>query len=217
MLGETALSAPQIVPISGITFCKKLDRQRAFIKTLPLLADGYLIREIESKDFEAFHEIASYPGFIYYRFDGTEEKTKQFVEEAISSRENQQSSIRKSFMFAVEEICSNKVIAHISADILPKCPDYYDLAYFVHPDYQKRGIARAVSKKLLEKMFKILEVDCVVATAHPENIASDHVLRWLGGEETGEECEVESADGRNKRKCYRIENIAFMNKHHAPH
>jgi len=216
MLGETAFSVNSISPIPAGEHIESLARQQAFVGSFPLCVDGVLIREVELSDYNAFNEIASRPGFVYYCLDGTEEQTKRFVSNAIAGRETQESSLRKSFMFAVEEIFSNKVVAHVSADILPKSPDYYDLAYFVHPDHQNRGIARAVSKKLLSEMFEKLGVECVVATAHPDNIASDRVLKWLGFEETGEKCEIESADGRNERKCYRLDKFAFINRPYVP-
>lgn len=200
-------------PQSTFAPCQKLLCQRAFTKNMPFQVNGLSLREIKEGDVEAFHEIASYPGFVYYCFDGTMGKTQQFVQEALDGQVVGKLDVRKSYMLAVEDVACRKVIGHVTADILDKYPDYFDLGYFTHPDFQGHGIAKTASATLLKGMFSFLKMERFVATAHPSNTPSRKVLAWLGFEETGEQAEVESEDGQNERIVYKLEKSKFVKKH----
>lgn len=198
---------------STFNLCQKLLCQQVFAKNMPFQINGLSLREIREDDVEAFHEIASYPGFVYYCFDGTKEKTEQFIQEALNGQRAGKADIRKSYMLAVENVAHEKVIGHVTADILDKYPDYFDLAYFTHPDFQGHGVAKIASMTLLKGMFSFLKMEHFVATAHPSNTPSRKILAWLGFEETGEQAEVESADGHNERGVYKLEKSKFIRKH----
>lgn len=191
----------------------KLQCQQNFVCALPFCTDGLLIREIRHNDVDAFHEIVSHEGFVYYCFDGSKESTAAFVQEAIKSQEEGNISLRTSYMLAVEEVASRSLVGHVTADILDKDPNHFDLAYFTHPGHQRKGIAKKAARILLHNMFTHFDLTHLVATTHPDNHASLKVLSWLGFKETGEVTEVESANGENERILLKLERSNFVKKH----
>jgi [ribosomal protein S5]-alanine N-acetyltransferase len=181
-------------------------KQRALESIFPIETDRLLIREIRPDDVDAFQELVSHSEFHYYYFDGSREKTQAFVDEAIATRTApQKGELRKSFMMAVEHKITGTLIGHVTVDILDKAPDDYDLAYFIHPDHWGRGYATEAAAGFLKALFDTVAPPQVVATAHPENIASQKLLRHVGFKETGETTRIESADGKGERLWYRLD------------
>lgn len=191
-----------------------LEKQKAFGSLFPLNDNGLIVREIGALDLKAFQEIAAYPGFSYYCFDGKCHLTQAFVRDALRSRNTPFHELRRSYMLAVQEASESKpLVGHVSIDLLDKKPDFFDLAYFTHPAYQGRGIATHASVALLRPLFRVMEVEEVVATVRPDNYGSKSVLAKLGFVETGETTFVESADGDSFRLCLSLSRDTFASKH----
>jgi len=62
----------------------------------------------------------------------------------------------------------------------------YDLGYRFLPEYWGKGYALESAKASLEFGFNELKADTIYAHAHSENDGSNHILRKLGFEKTGE-------------------------------
>jgi ribosomal-protein-alanine N-acetyltransferase len=168
-------------------------------KPIYFKTDRLLVREIEPSDVRDFHDIVSQEGFYYYCFDGSRESTQRFINEAIEARPI---SPRQLFMAAVLGLSNpNKVIGHVTLDYMPKNPDFLDLAYFVHPNCQGKGIATEAAKGMIDYAIKEFGADKVVATAHPDNKASQKVLERMGFAFTGA-TSVESTNGDDQRLTY---------------
>jgi len=168
-------------------------------KPIQFTTDRLLIREIQPSDIHDFHDITSQSGFYYYCFDGTLQSTQRFVNEAV---EGQSINPRQSFMAAVLGVNNpKKVIGHVTLDYMPKNPEFLDLAYFVHPNCQGKGIATEAAKGMIDYAVKEFGADKIVATAHPENKASQKVLEHMGFAFTGV-ASVESTNGDDQRLTY---------------
>jgi RimJ/RimL family protein N-acetyltransferase len=182
------------------------DKQADFIAALPIETDRLIIREIKPEDADAFHELVSHANFHYYYFDGSREKTQAFIEEAIEARKAPlKGELRKSFMMAVEHKTTGALIGHVTVDLLDKAPDDYDLAYFIHPDHWGLGYATEAARGFLAVLFDKVAPPQLVATAHPDNVASRKLLSHVGFKETGEVTKIESADGKGDRLWYRLD------------
>jgi RimJ/RimL family protein N-acetyltransferase len=183
-----------------------IDRQAGFIGAFPVETDRLVIREIKPEDVDAFHELVSHPNFHYYYFDGSREKTQAFVDEAIEARKALlKGELRKSFMMAVEEKNTGTLLGHVTVDLLDKAPDDYDLAYFIHPDHWGVGYATEAARGFLAVLFEKVAPPQLVATAHPDNVASRKLLSHVGFRETGEVTRIDSADGKGDRLWYRLD------------
>jgi aminoglycoside 6'-N-acetyltransferase len=164
-----------------------------------LKTDRLIIREIDQADTHDFHDIVTQEGFYYYCFDGSIQATQQFVNDAIEGRKF---SPRQSFMMAVlAQSNPQRVIGHVTLDYLPKQPYLLDLAYFVHPKMQGKGIATEAAKAMLGYAVNAFQAEKIIATAHPDNKPSQRVLEHMGFVLTGT-AEVESTNGDNKRLTY---------------
>ena len=62
----------------------------------------------------------------------------------------------------------------------------YDLGYRFLPEYWGKGYALESAKASLDFGFNELKTDTIYAHAHSENEGSNHILRKLGFEKTGE-------------------------------
>ena len=62
----------------------------------------------------------------------------------------------------------------------------YDLGYRFLPEYWGKGYALESAKASLDFGFNELKADTIYAHAHSENEGSNHILRKLGFEKTGE-------------------------------
>jgi len=62
----------------------------------------------------------------------------------------------------------------------------YDLGYRFLPEYWGKGYAFESAKASLDFGFNELKADTIYAHAHSENEGSNHILRKLGFEKTGE-------------------------------
>lgn len=191
-----------------------VSRQQAFRQAFPIETDRLIIREIEPTDVDAFQELVDHPQFHYYYFDGSRARTEAFVNEAIETRKaGERGELRRSFMMAVEHKITGTLLGHVTVDMLDKAPDDYDLAYFIHPDHWGRGYATEAAAGFLKALFNTVAPEQVVATAHPENVASRKLLKHVGFKETGEVTQIDSADGKGERLWYRLEPKNFHDLH----
>lgn len=62
----------------------------------------------------------------------------------------------------------------------------YDLGYRFLPEFWGKGYALEAAKASLDFGFNDLNIDTIYAHAHSENEGSNHILRKLGFEKTGE-------------------------------
>ncbi|MBI5954245.1 MAG: GNAT family N-acetyltransferase [Chloroflexi bacterium] len=62
----------------------------------------------------------------------------------------------------------------------------FELSWFVLPEHQKQGFASEITDALLRFAFNDLGAERIVAETHPENPASNRVLKKLGFERLGE-------------------------------
>ncbi|SIQ73987.1 Protein N-acetyltransferase, RimJ/RimL family [Chryseobacterium sp. RU37D] len=62
----------------------------------------------------------------------------------------------------------------------------YDLGYRFLPEFWGKGYAFESAKASLDFGFKDMNIDVIYAHAHSENAGSNHILKKLGFEKTGE-------------------------------
>jgi ribosomal-protein-alanine N-acetyltransferase len=164
-----------------------------------ITTDRLIIREIQQSDVHDFHKITQQDGFYYYCFDGSIQSTQNFVTEAIEAKSV---SPRQSFMMAVLGASNpQEVIGHVTLDYMPKNPNFLDVAYFVHPKCQGQGVATESAHAMINYAVNEFNAAKIVATAHPDNKASQKVLENMGFLFTGT-ASVESTNGDDQRLTY---------------
>jgi [ribosomal protein S5]-alanine N-acetyltransferase len=77
----------------------------------------------------------------------------------------------------------------------------YDLGYRFLPEYWGKGYALESAKASLDFGFNELKADTIYAHAHSENEGSNHILRKLGFEKTGEFTEPDGICFWYELKC----------------
>lgn len=141
------------------------------------------IREFTHKDVDDIHDIATTPGFVFYSLDGSEEKSREFIERAIALAHEKPR--RTHFKMAVEcQTQPGRCIGYVAFDALDGIQP--DIGYLVHPKWQGKGIAteamRGLMVYLLAQRPDILDIGL---TVHPDNIASRRVAEKLSFREVG--------------------------------
>lgn len=76
------------------------------------------------------------------------------------------------------------------------------LGYLISPAYRNMGYATEAAEQVLEFAFGTLELGCVEARLHPDNPASERVLRKCGLREAGSISEAGRAGEGMKLKRY---------------
>lgn len=76
-------------------------------------------------------------------------------------------------------------IAGFTEDTNPDEPGL-EFSWFVLPEHQKRGYASEITLSLQKFVFEVLKKDRLFAETHPDNIASNRVLKKLGFRNSGE-------------------------------
>ena len=180
--------------------------------------DRLIAREFNKDDVERIYEItqskdkAGQP-FNYYYFDGTKQSCENFISDALAGQTiTTQLEARRFYMLGLEEKDTGRLIGHVTADYLPKDPDNPDLAYFIDPATQGRGYGAEAAEGMLNFVFDQLQAPLAVATAHPDNIASQKILIKMGFvEDESKASTIQCADGAvEPRKTFCLTSNQFF-------
>ena len=164
-----------------------------------------VLREIKADDVQRVHEISNAPGFFYYCFDGSLEKAQAFVDKAIQTQTpDPKTGYRSDVMLAVCEAGSDVMIGHVSLEAV----DYvegigYEPNFFMDPNHQSTGYGREAVTNLMHHGFALLNVDQYTATAHPDNVRSQNVIKTLGFRKVAD-ITMDTTKGPEPRELYTL-------------
>lgn len=175
----------------------------------PILIDeDFVLDEFKPEDEPALLETARKDGFVYAGLnnyhthnDGkmpVEQNVKEYLyTEAIFA---QTQNPRNTCYMAIRDRSTGKAIGAV--EFLGNDNGSTELAYYLDPDYQGRGLATRAVCVALPRIVEELGITSMWATAHPENDASIAILEKLGfarspGEELPPGHEHEGFEGRD--------------------
>lgn len=174
---------------------------------LPLASQRLILRDFIQEDIPQVINIASHPRFSgYLRFhpEKISESVVSYIEEAIEMQKPDLiTGHREVFRLAV---CLKDTPSHVIGCCVfhgwNKSPDDNDqIGYFIHPEYQGCGYAtEALGCLVAPYLFQYPE-RIVEAIVHPNNIASQKVLKKLGFSQVGEK-EIDVHGRKEPRTIY---------------
>ncbi len=112
------------------------------------------------------------------------------VYSALTDRNEAVEDIKNNFVYLMEK--NGKIVGNISYDLKSKTHAYLD-GLAVMPQFQRRGIARAAVKKVLDILKGVKLIDLVT---HPENKKSIGLYTSLGFKKIGKQKENYFGDGQ---------------------
>ncbi|MBK3495226.1 GNAT family N-acetyltransferase [Viridibacillus sp. YIM B01967] len=141
-----------------------------------------LIRPYQIGDLDCLYELQKHP------------EVHRYIPEPIYSMGEMENIIRWSmdvnkkntvnniikFNLAIIEKTSQKLIGYCGLGPLDFNPSLTELYYALTYDQWGNGYATEASKALLNYAFSVFQVENIVTTVFPENLASIHVLEKLG-------------------------------------
>ncbi len=167
------------------------------------------LRRVEEGDGELFLHLFCDDGMMHY-LGGT--WTVELAEETL--QEWQREWGKNNYYYGVMVIKESGQIVGIAGfteDTNPEEPGI-EFSWFVLPEYQKQGYASEITIALLEFVFGVLKKDRLFAETHPENIASNRVLKKLGFKNAGErKHEYESLPGFEHQVLWEFERTDWEN------
>ncbi|WP_080847802.1 GNAT family N-acetyltransferase [Cytobacillus gottheilii] len=138
-----------------------------YIKTNRLL-----IRQFDSKDWQAVYEYTSDRNVMQYIPEGvfTQEKAKELVNQNMDADAK---------YFPVVLLDGDILIGHI---VFHKYfgEHTYEIGWVFNPRYYSKGYASEAAKGILDYSFEKVKLHRIIATCQPENIASHRVMEKIG-------------------------------------
>jgi [ribosomal protein S5]-alanine N-acetyltransferase len=135
------------------------------------------LRPMSQEDAEELHEVYSDPSTFRYISRGPSEsieETRARIAEKMRHQEEHGFA-----MWAVCERASGRVVGDCGLQLLEGGPQV-ELGYRLARPVRGRGLATEAGRACLVAGFDDLELDRIVAVAHPENVASRRVMKKLG-------------------------------------
>ncbi|MBA4383380.1 MAG: hypothetical protein C0410_01455 [Anaerolinea sp.] len=168
-------------------FMKKLDKSKLSMlqnKNVTILFETsrLQLRRIEESDRELFQRLFCDSDMMKY-LGGT--WTVELAVETLHEWRDEWG--KNNYYYGVIGLkSSNEVvgIAGFTEDTNPQEPGL-EFSWFVLPEHQKKGYASEITRALLEFVFDVLKKDRLFAETHPDNAASNHVLKKLGFKNAG--------------------------------
>lgn len=182
---------------------------------LPLVSPRLILRDFLQEDIPQVIDIASHPRFSgYLRFhpEKISESVVSYIEEAIEMQKPDLiTGHREVFRLAV---CLKDTPSHVIGCCVfhgwTNPPNDNDqIGYFIHPEYQGCGYATEALRCLLIQYFFQYPERNVEAIVHPNNLASQKVLKKLGFSRVGEK-EIDAHGRIEPRYVYSLSFQKFI-------
>ena len=137
-----------------------------------LETDRIILRNFKEEDLEDFHEYCSQEGL-------GEMAGWKHHSDLSTSKEALYRNIKNTNIFAIEHKKDSKVIGHISIneDSEDGREDTKELGFVLNSNYHNKGIMTEALKKVIEFLFKEVELEEIYAFYDTRNVASGEVMR----------------------------------------
>jgi len=128
-----------------------------------------LLRKLCKVDFESV-----------YNYMNDEETVKYFVSRPFTEEKVMKivNPDKEQEHFAIIIKSSGKMIGHLDFHLW-EMKDTYDIGWVIKNDYQNQGIATEAAGLLMKYGFDEIKAHRIIATCHPENIASIRICEKL--------------------------------------
>ena len=149
-----------------------------------LETERLFLRPYRPEDFERVHLYGSLPDFSQYDVWGpnTEKDTHKFIADSIAKS---QKDPMYEFEFAVCLKENELLIGGCGIRRDSQESQVANLGYAINPDFQSKGYATEVTKRLIEFGFKELNLAVIYATCDTRNTASFKVMEKAGMKRVG--------------------------------
>jgi ribosomal-protein-alanine N-acetyltransferase len=143
-----------------------------------------ILRDFVASDESAVHDFARDETVTRFTVFGpnSEGDTRQFITEAVAQRATPD---RSKYSLAATLANSGRLVGSVSIRITSPQHLRGELGFVFHPDVWSRGYATEATRLLLEFGREELRLRRVVATCHPDNVASARVLEKAGMQQEG--------------------------------
>lgn len=199
----------------GCLFSSKADPEKVQdAAKIKIETPRLVLREFEPEDIDRIHEISSMPGFFYYCFDGTREKSAEFVQSAIDSQKpDMKTGKRENVLLAVALKDTGHLVGHVSIEAVDHRPgvDDYEINFFTDPAVQKKGYGREAAVNMMRYGFEDMGLDDYIVTIHPKNAPSQRVAITEGYVKVGE-TKIMTSKGEQPRDMLVLTKEAFYNQ-----
>lgn len=130
---------------------------------------------------------------------------------SINSEDNSQKFTWSIFLKSGEPIGQ---ITVQPSDEYPNKPEIRDVGWFINPKYHGQGLCTEAAQKVLEFMFKDVEIEKIITSAAIINPGSWRIMEKLGFEKIGEKQTTYFDDNDNilVNYCYTVDKEQFLNK-----
>jgi ribosomal-protein-alanine N-acetyltransferase len=152
-----------------------------FFESFPVLDinDKFILREFKKDDVKDYFDLYTIPEINRFIPDAmipkTHEDASLEIESIIQSFKG-----RQTIYWAIAEKETNKLIGGCGFHDWNRFNFRIEIAYDIHPDYQRRGIMLASIREVLKFAFMQMGVARVQATTVKENDASNNLLLKCG-------------------------------------
>lgn len=180
---------------------------------ISILTPRLFLREFETNDVAAIHQIAVKKGFVFYNLDNSFASAVRFVNRAMDlQKPDVKTGLRHSFKLAVE--CRQKpgqCIGYVAFDdIGVGAEGTPDIGYLIDPVHQKKGFAKEAMRALMVYCYGTRpDLDTTWLTVHPDNKASQKVALSLSFAQTGAK-EIQTNRGTEPRLIFKTDRNRFM-------
>lgn len=147
-----------------------------------LETDRLLIRPFHLDDAVDLYTMSNEKDHFKYQPDEppTMEEAKKIVQWSINSNErNSREKIYK-FNLAIVLKETNRFIGCCGLGPHDAFPDENEIYYGMSTQFQRRGLIKEATKALLDYGLLVIGLPKIIATVHPDNIASIKVLNGIG-------------------------------------
>ncbi|KZE44151.1 hypothetical protein AV540_02300 [Brevibacillus parabrevis] len=147
-----------------------------------LETDRLLIRPFHLDDVVGLYTMSNEEGHFKYQPDvpPTIEATQKIVEWSIKC--NERNSTKKIYKFNLAIVLKeiNRFIGCCGLGPHDAFPDEIEIYYGMSKHFQRRGLIKEATKTLLDYGLSKIGLPKIIATVHPDNIASIKVLEGIG-------------------------------------
>lgn len=157
--------------------------------SLPIITQRLIVRDFVLSDIPAVADFIKNPQFAGYRQfrpDHVEADVRTYIQKAIDTQKPEAGQSRELFRLAIclNNPSNNTVIGCCAFDGW-HTPSDDNIGYFLDPRYQGHGYTTEAMQGVLDAFWCQYPERPVYATVHPENTASQKVLKKLNFVECG--------------------------------
>lgn len=145
---------------------------------MEIFGERIILRDFVESDLSFYKELEE--NELTYKFENNVPDEKQIINSFESILTDSQSNPRERFKLAICLKTNMKPIGRVVIHLNWEEIREWEIGWFLHPDYWKKGYATEAAKLLIEYAFSHLNAHRIVAFANAENVLSEKVMIKTG-------------------------------------